>query len=253
MIHVQNAVVGYGGKPVIARLSLDIKAGECIALIGPNGSGKSTLLKALAGQLPLRSGEILLDGKPLSALSPKARASRIGYFPQNRPVPNMDVYTLVTHGRYPHLGFGRVMGEQDKALVQAALEQANALQLSARALSSLSGGERQRAYLAMLIAQDPEILLLDEPATFLDVTHQIEVSGILHNLHKRGKTVLFSAHDLPSAFESAERMLLLQNGALVHDAPPEQMAQSAAIHEVFGVRITRQQSENALFSYLLSK
>ncbi|MDL2288212.1 ABC transporter ATP-binding protein [Ruminococcaceae bacterium OttesenSCG-928-A11] len=252
-MRIQNASVCFDGKMALDNISLDIQPGELIALIGPNGSGKSTLLKALSGQLPLRNGTLLLDGRRVDALAPRERAACIAYFPQHRPVPDMDVSTLVSHGRFPYLGFGRVMSERDEELIQSALTRANLLGLAHRPLASLSGGERQRAYLAMLMAQDSDILLLDEPATFLDISHQLEVLTILRDLNKLGKTVVFAAHDLPGTFDCARRILLLQDGRIVCDGPPHQLMESSVLSKIFGVNITRATHQDALFSYELSK
>ena len=251
MISLENVSFGYDGKNVLHSVSLSLQVGDFAALLGPNGSGKSTQIKLMAGQLTPTAGTVYLDGNRLNALSPKQRGVRVAYFPQSRPVPNMDVQTLVSHGRFPGLGFARVMGERDRAAVQEALLRTDLGNMKERPLSALSGGERQRAYLAMLIAQDAEILLLDEPGAFLDIRHQLEIMEILQDLNRSGKTIVFAAHDLPLAFHYAKRVLLLNGGELIGDAPPKQMAESGHIERAFGVRI-KQHSGDSLFKYTLA-
>lgn len=250
MIALRDVRAGYTAKAVLHGLSLDIQPGEFIALVGPNGSGKSTLLKVMAGQLAPTAGRVHLGEKPLHTLPPVQRAQRIAYFPQSRPVPNMDVYTLVAHGRFPRLGFGRVMQEADHEAVRRAISQTELDAFTERPLASLSGGERQRAYLAMLIAQEADVLLLDEPGAFLDIRHQLEVMDLLRALNKKGKTILFAAHDLPLAFSYAGRVLLLNEGCLVGDALPQQLFCAEALVQAFGVRL-HQQEDDSLFLYSL--
>ena len=251
MIRLENVSFGYDEREVLHGLSLSVGRSDFIALIGPNGSGKSTKIKLMTGLLTPAEGTIYLDGDDLHTLSPKRRGARIAYFPQSRPVPNMDVLTLVSHGRFPRLDFGRVMGNADREAVQRALSQTGLEGMTTRSLSGLSGGERQRAYLAMLIAQDAEVLLLDEPGAFLDIRHQLEVMEILKALNFGGKTIVFAAHDLPLAFSCAKRILLLENGELTGDAPPGQMAETGLVERAFGVRIRRQE-DDSLFKYTLA-
>ncbi len=248
MMRLEGIELRYEGKTALQLESLDIAAGEFIALVGPNGSGKTSLLKLLAAQIKPNVGCIRLEGRDLNAFSPKERSRKLAYFPQDRPLPNMDVQTLVSHGRFPHQGFGRIMQEADQRAVQEALQLAGLEAFAQRTLHSLSGGERQRAYLAMLIAQDADVLLLDEPSTFLDIRYQLEVLEILRQLHQCGKTILCAIHDLPAAFSYAARILLLQEGHLVADAAPAALAQSHKLEEVFTVRL-QEQNEAALFRY----
>lgn len=248
MMRLEGIELRYEGQTAVQIESLDIAGGEFIALVGPNGSGKTSLLKLLAAQLKPTLGRLWLEERDLNSYSALERSRKLAYFPQDRPLPNMDVQTLVSHGRFPHLGFGRVMQESDKRAVQAALRLAGMEAFSQRNLQSLSGGERQRAYLAMLIAQDADILLLDEPSTFLDIRYQLEVLDILRQLHIRGKTILCAIHDLPAAFTYAARVLLLQEGRHVADAAPAELAQSRILEEVFAVRL-QEQNESALFRY----
>ena len=249
---------------VLHDIDLNVNTGEFIALIGPNGSGKSTLLKAMSGQLPISGGTVCLQGKPLGeykpigeylpigAYSPRERALSISYFPQSRPTPNMSVSTLVAHGRFPHLDFGHVMNANDREIVGKAIMQTGLTELANRPLSSLSGGERQRAYLAMLIAQETDILLLDEPGAFLDIRHQLELMDILRQQNNCGKAIIFAAHDLPLAFSYAMRIVLMENGRIIDDAPPESISGGTSLERVFGMRL-RRQDDDSLFNYILTR
>ena len=251
MITLDCLAARYDENDVLYDVSLSIRPGEFIALIGPNGSGKSTLIKILAGQLLPSAGKICLGDRDLSVFGSKERGFRIAYFPQIRPIPNMDVQTLVSHGRFPRLNFGRVLGEKDHMAVTVALARTGLESMRKRPLSTLSGGERQRAYLAMLIAQDAEILLLDEPGSFLDIRHQLEIMDILQELNQQGKTIIFAAHDLPLAFSYAGRICLIKKGYIIADTTPDFMAGEPVIEQAFGVRL-RPENEDSLFKYILA-
>lgn len=251
MIALNGISVGYGGKAALSGLSLSVAPGDFIALAGPNGSGKSTLLKIMAGQMRPLAGTVELLGKPLESYTPRHRSLQVGYFPQSRPTPDMDVATMVAHGRFSRLGFGRVMGRADTAAAAKAIAQAGLRGFEGRPLASLSGGERQRAYLAMLMAQQAELLLLDEPGSFLDIGRQLEVMDILLGLSMQGSTIIFAAHDLPLAFSYATRVAVLDGGKLICDGPPEAVAADKAVAGIFGVALRRQ--EGGLLKYTLAR
>ena len=250
MLELRNVSAGYGGAPVLRGLSLRLLDGGFTALIGPNGCGKSTLLRAACGLLPLQGGQVLLDGAELSALSRKERARRLAFLPQSRPAPDLTARALALHGRFPYLGYPRVYRKEDYAAAEEALRVSGAAALSARLLPELSGGERQKAYLAMALSQDAPTLLLDEPTTYLDIGAQLELMQLLRNLRERGKTVAAVLHDLGLAFRFADRVVLLQGGAVRADGPPEAVADSPALAEVFGVRARKIQDPDFGAQYL---
>lgn len=239
MLEFCHVTTGYGGVPVIQDLSLRIPQGEITALIGPNGCGKTTLLRAAARQLPLYAGEILLDGRSVGAYGRKEFARTASFMPQIRAVPSITVRGLVSHGRFPHLGLSRQMGAADRTAVQRAMEDTGVSAWADRDLRELSGGERQRVYLAMALAQETEVIFLDEPTTYLDLGRQYEVLELVQKLNGGGKTVVMVLHDLAQALGYSHRVVLMERGRLVLCAGPEELYESGKIDEVFGVRTCR--------------
>ena len=238
MLEIRELSAGYPGNTVIDRVSLTFPKGTVTAVAGPNGCGKSTLLKALAGILPSR-GDILLDGENLCALSSRQRAQRIAFLPQSRAVPEITAKRLVLHGRFPYLHYPRQYRKADHAAAEAAMEALNISHLADRSLASLSGGQRQKVYIAMALAQDTAAVLLDEPTTFLDIAHQLQLMELARSLAARGKTVVLVLHDLTLALEHADRLVLLQKGAIRAGGTAEEVFRSGCLREVFGVDVGR--------------
>lgn len=252
-LELRNLCAGYGGGSVLQDISAGFETGALSAIVGRNGAGKSTLLRAIAGMLPAKDA-VLLDGSPVSALSGPQRAARIGYLPQRLRTPDMTVQTLVSHGRFSRLGFSKALGAEDKEKIRQALEQTGMTELRFRTLPTLSGGELQRAYCAMVIAQDPDFLLLDEPTAALDAEAGIRLVEILRTLTGSGKGVILSCHDLPLAFSIADRILVLRGGQLVLDGTPEAAArQDEILLEAVGVRLKRIEEPDALCTYILTQ
>lgn len=240
VLEAQSLSVGYGERLVIPALSLEIAMGTITALVGPNGSGKSTVLKTLARLIAPRSGAIYLDGKAIASLSTREVARQLAILPQGPTAPEeLTVGELVEQGRYPHAGPLRMLREQDSAAITQALTQANMLELCQRRLDSLSGGERQRAWIALALAQSTPILLLDEPTTFLDVGHQLEVLTLIQQLNRtQAKTIVLVLHDLNQAARFAERIIALREGHIVADGPPRAVLTPDLLAEVFQVKAT---------------
>lgn len=235
MIALSQIFGGYPGKEILHNISATIPQGKITALIGPNGSGKTTLLGAITGKLPVLSGGILYQGKPPSAFSPKAFARLVAVLPQVRSVPALQARELVAHGRYPHLGFGRRLTPKDEALITQAMERTHTLSMASTPLSRLSGGERQRVYLAMTLAQDTEILLLDEPTTYLDIGQKYELMELISQCSAWGKTVVLVLHDLPLAFSYSHQVLLLEEGRITCQGTPDQVFSSGRLETAFSV------------------
>ncbi len=238
VLTAESLSVGYGGQLVIPELSLQITLGTITALVGPNGSGKSTVLKALARLIAPRAGAVYLDGRAIASLPTREVARQLAMLPQGPVVPDeLTVGELVEQGRYPHAGPLRMLREQDHAAITEALTQANMLELRQRRLDSLSGGERQRAWIALALAQATPILLLDEPTTFLDVGHQLEVLTLIQQLNRtQGKTIVLVLHDLNQAARYAERMVVLRAGRIVADGPPWEVLTASLLADVFHVQ-----------------
>jgi iron complex transport system ATP-binding protein len=235
----QGLSVGYLERSVIEHLSLTIAQGGITALVGPNGSGKSTLLKTLARLLKPSVGTVLLDGKALHTLSTTEIARLMAILPQGPSVPHgLTVRELVEQGRYPHVGALRMLRTQDHEAIQTALELTDMLAFAHRPIDNLSGGERQRAWIALTLAQDTPMLLLDEPTTFLDIGHQLEVLELVAQLNReRSMTIVLVLHDLNQAARYADRMIVLNRGAIMADGAPQAVLTSALLAEVFGVRV----------------
>ena len=239
MLELRGIAAGYGGTPVLREVSFTVPKGSLTALIGPNGCGKTTLLRAAARQLPLLAGEILLDGRPVSSYGRTEFARKAAFMPQVRSVPAITAGALVAHGRFPHLGFSRRLRPEDRAAVQAAMEATGVADWANRDLRALSGGERQRVYLAMALAQDTDLILLDEPTTYLDPGRQFELLDLIASLPGRGKTMVMVLHDLSHALRYSTQLLLLEQGRLVQRGTPEELYAGGQLDRVFGIRSRR--------------
>lgn len=240
MVEVKHLTAGYPGNTVLKDISLTFPAGSVTVVAGPNGCGKSTLLKAMAGILPA-SGEVELNGENLLALPARHRARKTAFLPQSRSVPEITVRRLVLHGRFPYLSYPRQYGKKDHAMAEAAMEAMGIADLADRSLASLSGGQRQKAYIAMALAQDTEIVLLDEPTTFLDIAHQLQMMDLAKALAAKGKTVVLVLHDLTLALEYADGLVVMNDGTVVSSGTAENVYQSGCFREVFGVDVGRMQ------------
>lgn len=238
ILEAEVLAVSYAEQLVIPELSLSIAKGAITALVGPNGSGKSTLLKTLARLLAPHAGTVYLDGRAIARLSTREVARQLAIMPQGPTAPEeLSVGELVEQGRYPHVGPLRMLREQDSAVITEALVQTNMTEFRNRRLDSLSGGERQRAWIALALAQATPILLLDEPTTFLDIRHQLEVLDLIQRLNRvYGKTIVLVLHDLNQAARYAERMVALKNGRIVADGPPRAVLTPTLLKEVFQVQ-----------------
>ena len=237
MIELSGLTFGYApAPPLFDSLCARFGDGRIRAVLGPNGSGKSTLLRLCARQLAPASGTLRVGGRDAAAYDAKAFARALSYLPQSRPVPMITVRALVAHGRFPHLGMTRRLSAQDEAAVARALEVTGMRGVAGRDLRTLSGGQRQKAYLAMLIAQDAQYLLLDEPTTYLDIGHQLELFDLLRTLRNEGRCVVVVMHDLAQAIAFADDALLLHKGEPLYDGPADGLIPSGAMERAFGVR-----------------
>ena len=230
--------VRLGKSRVLSELTLSITRGTVTAIIGPNGSGKTTLLRTLARLLRPEAGSVLLDGAAIARMSPGQVARQIATLPQSPgAVPGMTVQELVEQGRYPHTGPLRMRSDADRAAVERALELTSSGRFRHRLLDSLSGGERQRVWIALALAQESRILLLDEPTTFLDLSHQIQVLNLIRTLNREhGLTVVMVLHDLNQASQYAERLVVLNDGRVVEEGPPKAVIREDVLASVFDVR-----------------
>jgi iron complex transport system ATP-binding protein len=223
--------------PVIDGESITATSGAVTALVGPNGSGKSTLLKGLADQLEPDAGSVLVDGRAIQSFDKKELARTMGLLSQESTSPNsITVEDLVYHGRYPHRGFFESTTEEDEQAVDRAIKLAGCGHLRDREVGSLSGGQKQLAWIAMVLAQDTEVLLLDEPTTFLDLHHQLEVMEIIETLREESDiTVVVVLHDIQQAARLADEMVALKEGAIQARGTPEEVVTEELLGEVFEI------------------
>lgn len=236
-ISVRDISLGYGPTRVIEDFSLDFPAGAVTALVGPNGCGKSTLLKSLAGIMPLSGGTVEIDGLPLARHGAKTLARKVSFLPQVLPVPEgITVRQLVSYGRSPYNDIWGRLSADDADAVNSAIRQLEVSDLADRHVSDLSGGQRQRVWIAMIVAQQTQIVLLDEPTTFLDINHQVELLKFMQRVALQGKTVIVVLHDLNQAFRYADHVAVMKAGRLVTAGAPDMVATPDLLHDVFSIR-----------------
>lgn len=237
-LEARDIHLGYGEGSVINGADFAVEAGRITALVGRNGCGKSTILRALARLLRPDRGQVLLDGDAIFRLPTKQVATRIAMLPQSSTAPEWAVFDLVAQGRYPHQGFFNQWSADDERAVTRALELTQLTDLAHKNVDALSGGQRQRAWIAMALAQETEILLLDEPTTFLDMAHQTEVLEVLATLNREeGRTIVMVVHDLNQAARYAHHVIAIRDGQVFSQGPPEDTISEEMVWDVFGARV----------------
>jgi iron complex transport system ATP-binding protein len=236
-LRTDAVTLGYDGRPVVDRLSLTVPDERLTVLVGPNACGKSTLLRGMSRLLRPRGGSVLLDGRAIHREPTREVARTLGLLPQSPTAPDgIVVADLVSRGRQPHQHWWSPWSEEDEAAVAAALGQAGVTDLAEREVASLSGGQRQRVWIAMALAQRTDLLLLDEPTTYLDVAHQVEVLDLLTRLvREAGRTVVAVLHDLNQAARYADHLVAMRDGRVVAEGHPSEVVDAGLVHEVFGL------------------
>ena len=236
-IGVKNLQIAYGDKVVVKNANIQIYDGEIVTIIGPNGSGKSTLIKAMSRCLKAKSGEILLDGMNINKIPTKVISRRIAILPQVKNISgDISVETLVSYGRYPHLNFGQRLQKHDYLAIDCAIEKTGLRKIKSQNVVTLSGGERQRAWIAMALAQKPEILILDEPTTFLDISYQLEVLELVKELNESlGITVVMVLHDLNQAARYSDKIYVLNEGQIFKYGQPRHIMNPQLLQEIFRI------------------
>jgi iron complex transport system ATP-binding protein len=233
----EGVAFSYGRADVLCGVDLEIPEGQVAAVLGPNGAGKTTLIRLAAGSLIASRGAVRLFGQPLQALTPKQRARAVAVVPQeSRVLYEFSVREVVLMGRSPHLGLLGLDGPKDRAVADEAMVRTGVGELGSRAFRTLSGGEKQRAIVARALTQESRLLLLDEPTTFLDLRHQLDLYELLIGLaRERGRTLVLASHDLNLAARYCDRLILLHAGRIVADGAPERVLLPAILREVYGV------------------
>lgn len=226
---------GYNGRQVLADVDFTVQDGSVTVLLGPNGSGKSTLLKTLARTLAPDAGKVILDGTDIHRQSTRTVAQRLGILPQSPSAPDgLTVRELVGLGRFPYQSLMRQWSRHDEAAVEEAMAVADVAAFADRPVDALSGGQRQRCWIAMVLAQETELLLLDEPTTFLDLKVQVDLLELLVSLaHQQGRTLLVVLHDLNLAAAYADRLVMMKAGRILHDGTPEAVFTADNLKQVF--------------------
>lgn len=235
-LRAEAVTLRYDARTISTGLSVGIADGSFTVIVGPNACGKSTLLRALSRLLVPTSGQVILDGRAIGERPAKEVARRLGLLPQSAIAPDgITVADLVARGRYPHQSFLRQWSKADEAAVADAMRATRVEGLAARAVDELSGGQRQRVWIAMVLAQETPILLLDEPTTFLDIAHQIELLDLLAELNAQGRTVVAVLHDLNQACRYGSHLVAMKDGVLVAEGSPAEIVTAELVEAVFGL------------------
>ena len=236
MLEVKSLSAGYLDKHVLEHVDFRIPSEKVTVILGPNGCGKSTLLKALCGIIPADSGQVVLDGENILTLPQRQLAQRVAYLAQSRQVPDITVERLVLHGRFPYLGYPRRYRKEDYAIADAAMKTMGVAELADELVQNLSGGQRQKVYIAMALVQDTPVILLDEPTTYLDISHQLEIMELVARLNREENiTILMVLHDINHAARYSDELIVLKDHQIYRQGNPWDILQSDVLEKVFHV------------------
>ena len=237
MLRIEDLSLSYGDKPVVQNLSLRVKKGQVVSIIGPNASGKSSILKSIAGIIKPVSGKIFIEEKDISKMDSKKIAQKVSILLQQNKTPDdMSIEELVYFGRYPHKKWFEGFEASDKKIIEEVMKLTNTFALRGKTLETLSGGERQRAWIAMALAQEPDILLFDEPTTYLDLAHQIEFLELVNRLNKEtGVTVVLVLHDLNQAARYGNYLFAMKEGKIFAQGSPEEVLNPQNILSIYNI------------------
>ncbi|ETT88573.1 ABC transporter ATP-binding protein [Viridibacillus sp. FSL R5-0477] len=237
MLKAQSLDISYDQKKILDNFEINVEKGEIVSIIGPNGSGKSTALKAMSRLIPVQKEKVFLDGRDLQSLGTKSISKMMSVlFQSNEPPSDITVEELVKYGRIPHKKWYERTSDEDLSIVEWAIEKTGLTPLKDRLVASLSGGEAQRAWIAMSLAQRPKILMLDEPTTYLDIAHQLQLLELVHTVNRElGMTVVMVLHDLNQASIYSDKICVISKGIVVNYGTPEEVMTQEMIRNVYGV------------------
>ena len=237
MIKLENVCYSYPGQPnLLQNITTSFEEYKVTSILGPNGCGKSTLLKVICRLLQPSSGKVLLRGEDVHGMKNKELAKQVALLSQTNHPPEITVEDLVAYGRYPHQKYGQGLMPQDKQIIDQALRYVKAEDYRHRMVNRLSGGQRQRAYIAMALAQDTDIIFLDEPTTYLDINIRFDIMELIRSLNEAGKTIIMVLHDLNLALEYSDHIILMDNGMIQTEGTPQQVIKSGEIDRIFNIR-----------------
>jgi len=246
MIKLNHISAGYGKVSVLEDISLKIDRSRITTILGTNGCGKSTLLKTLVRFLPHTAGTITVDNIPVEQYSPANLAKKIAYLPQSKSIPEMTVLQMVLHGRFPHLSYPRIYRKQDIEIAEQSLKTLGIENLASRELKELSGGMRQKAYIAMALAQNAPVILMDEPMTYLDIAGQLHLGETMRFLTKHDRTLVLVLHDLPLALKISDKIAVLHKGGLLDFGTPEEILTHGSLEKAYQIKIHPVPTENGV-------
>lgn len=252
MLELRNVSFGYPGREkLLEGITLTFPQKQITTILGPNGSGKSTLLKISGSLLKPSSGEILLNGENINRMKPREVAAKVAILAQSMHPPEMEVEELVAFGRYPYRKYGQNLTKEDQKRIEEAMAQVGILAYRHRLVSRLSGGERQRAYIAMALAQDTDLIFLDEPTTYLDIHIRFSLMDLIQELNRMGKTIVMVLHDLNLALEYSHKLILMEEGKIVKTGSSEELIASKELDRVFRIKtriFTEEEKKWVLFT-----
>ncbi len=234
---MKNVSGGYGRKQVLYNIDTAFESGRITSIIGKNGCGKSTLLQMCCGLLTPSEGSITIDGVNIASIKHTDLAKKISYLSQSHSAGSITVRSLVSHGRFPYLGYPRKYSSEDKRKIADAMELAEVTDIADKYANELSGGQLQRTYIAMLLAQDTDIMLLDEPATYLDMSSQLELMELAVKLKNAGKTIVMVVHDINTALIYSDNIIAMDSGSIIETGSPRHISQSETVQDSLGIEI----------------
>lgn len=237
MLEMKNVSGGYGRKQVLYNIDAVFESSMITSVIGKNGCGKSTLLQMCCGLLTPSEGSITIDGVDIANIKHADLAKKISYLSQSHSAGSITVRSLVSHGRFPYLGYPRKYSSEDKRKIADAMELAEVTDIADKYANELSGGQLQRAYIAMLLAQDTDIMLLDEPATYLDMSSQLELMELAVKLKNAGKVIVMVVHDINTALIYSDNIIAMDGGRIIETGSPRHISRSEAVQDSLGIEI----------------
>lgn len=249
MLKTNNLCAGYEKKEVIHNINYHFRKGKLTAIIGPNGSGKSTLLKALVKLINISHGEVNVSGINTSSLNTVQLARQIAYLPQNKQIPDITVLRMVLHGRFPYLNYPRHYRDIDYQIAEEALEHVNLIEYKDCNMTALSGGTQQKVLIAMTLAQSAPVILLDEPLSFLDISHQISLMELSMRLAEEGKAVVIVIHDLLMALKYCDEIIVMKDGEIALSGNPDEIYESGMLDEIFNIKLRKAVIDNTVHYY----